>query len=286
MDLNNITYSHEHVVIDLSKGKNDEDCYLNMFDDALDELKELYTKGVRRIVDCSNYGIGVNHDVNRKLEKATGIEIIDSTGYYKDPFFDKDFEIMNEKELCNLFVDDILNHGCQIIGEIGTSNNLWTDNEKKLFNAAIKAHKKTNCIIITHTTLGTLQEEQVEYFNKHNVNLKKVIISHVALNNDLEKIKTILNKGVNVAFDTIGKNNYLSDETRVKWIKELIDEGYKKQLLMSMDITRKSHLKKNGGKGYSYLIDRFVPMLIDGGVKQKDIQTIMCENFEDILRGK
>lgn len=52
---------------------------------------------------------------------------------------------------------------------------------------------------------------------------------------------------------------------------------------MSMDITRKSHLKKNGGVGYAYMIDNFIPLLIQNGVKEDDINQIITQNFSDIL---
>ena len=154
---------------------------------------------------------------------------------------------------------------------------------KKLFDAACIAQKKTNAVIITHTTLGSFALDQVKYFKSKNINLKKIIISHVDLSKNLDMIITLLNEGVNVAFDTIGKLSYLDDDTRANYIKKIIDLGYKSQLLMSMDITRLSHLRKNGGVGYSYLIDKFVPLLKEKGVKEKDIIEIMCNNFENIL---
>ena len=52
---------------------------------------------------------------------------------------------------------------------------------------------------------------------------------------------------------------------------------------MSMDLTRQSHLKKNGGVGLSYLIDCFIPELLKLSVKESDIETITCCNFERIL---
>ena len=52
---------------------------------------------------------------------------------------------------------------------------------------------------------------------------------------------------------------------------------------MSMDITRKSHLKKNGGVGYAYVLDVFIPLLLKNGVKEEDINQIITQNFNDIL---
>ena len=282
MEFENITYSHEHMVIDLTKGKNDPDCYLNVFEDALDELKGLYDRGVRRIVDCSNRGMGVDWETNKKLSAETGIEIINSTGFYKDPFLSEYVPAKSVTELSEIMLDDI-QHGAKVIGEIGTSKNEWTENEHKVFEAGVLAQRQTNAVIITHTTLGTLMKEQVQFFEENQVNLRKVIISHVALANDLGSIEEILHAGVNVAFDTIGKIKYLPDEDRIRFMKYFIEHGYEKQLLMSMDFTRKSHLKKNGGPGYAYLIDVFAPELLKAGVQEESLRQIMCRNFTEIM---
>ncbi len=282
MKYENITLSHEHPRIDLSAGKNDPDCLLNMYEDAYDELKDIYRKGVRRIVDCSNHGIGVDWQVDRRIEEEIGIKIIRSTGFYKDPFLPDYVEKAEISELSAIMLKDIKN-GAQVIGEIGTSKDVWTKNEHKVFEAAAAVHKQTGTLIITHTSLGTLIREQVDFFAAHGVNMNKVIISHVALSNDLEAIRYALDQGANVAFDTIGKTKYLPEATRINFIKTLIEEGYKDRLLMSLDITRQSHLKKNGGIGYAYLTDSFLPELERNGVREEDIRQIVSENFSRIM---
>ena len=283
MNFTNITYSHEHMVIDLTAGKNNPDCYLNYLEEAVDEIKHLYDLGVRRIIDCSNHGLGVSWETNKKIEELTNVEIVNSTGFYKDPFLPNYFETLSVEELAEIMIKDIHN-GAKIIGEIGTSKNEMTNNEKKLFEAACIAQKQTNAIIITHTTLGSYALEQLQFFKERGIDLNKVIISHVALANNFEMILELVKNGVNVAFDTIGKLNYLDDETRIQFIKQLCELGYKKQILMSMDLTRQSHLKKNGGNGLAYLLENFVPRCIECGVKEEDIKTILSENFERILK--
>ena len=282
MEFSNITYSHEHIVIDLTAGKNNPDCYLNYLEEAVDEIKYLYALGVRTIVDCSNHGMGVDWDVNKKIEELTGVRIVNSTGFYKDPFLPENFEFLSVNDLADIMIKDIEN-GAQIIGEIGTSKNVMTNNERKLFEAACIAQKETNAVIITHTTLGTYALEQMNFFKERGINLSKVVISHVALADNFDMILELVKNGANVAFDTIGKLNYLDDETRIKFIKQLCQLGYTKQILMSMDLTRQSHLKKNGGNGLAYLIEKFIPRCLEAGIKEVDIKTILCENFERII---
>ena len=125
MKLENITLSHEHPRIDLSAGKNDSDCLLSMYDDALDELKDIHAKGVTRIVDCSNHGIGADWSKNELIEKETGIKIVRSTGFYKDPFLPEYVPTSTVEDLRNIMRKDISN-GAQVIGEIGTSKSIFS----------------------------------------------------------------------------------------------------------------------------------------------------------------
>ena len=50
-----------------------------------------------------------------------------------------------------------------------------------------------------------------------------------------------------------------------------------------MDITRKSHFKKNGGLGYSHLLDTFVPMMEKAGISKADINKMLITNPENIF---
>lgn len=285
MKYEEITYSHEHMVIDL-QSKGSDDCYLNVAEDALDELMDLKQKGVVRIIDCSNRGIGRNIAVIKELSEKTGIDILWSTGYYKDPFFPEEVTQNSVEELCERMIHDI-QEGAAFIGEIGTSNNEITALERKVFLASCMVHQVTKKPIITHTTLGTMAEEQVQIFQEHHVDLNQVILSHTALKNDEDMMLRLLSKGVYLAFDTIGKKSYLSDERRCELILSCCRHGFGDQLLLSMDLTRKSHLKKNKGVGYAYLIDHFIPMLEKNGVEPCQIKKMVSENIYNFIgRGK
>ena len=158
--------------------------------------------------------------------------------------------------------------------------------ELKVFEASSRAHIETGKPIITHTTLGKLGLEQIEIFKKFNVDLSKVTLSHIDLSGDLDYMIRLLDTGVNIAFDTIGKNNYQPDEDRAKWLKELCDRGYSNQIVMSMDITRKSHFKENGGLGYSYLIDNFLPRLYEKEISNKHLENMLVNNIKNIYNLK
>ncbi|MFU7517807.1 phosphotriesterase-related protein, partial [Clostridium sp. HCS.1] len=108
------------------------------------------------------------------------------------------------------------------------------DMELKVFEAASRALVATGKPIITHTTIGNLGLEKIEIFKKFNVDLSKVTLSHLDLSGDLVYMFRVLDTGVNIAFDTIGKNNYQPAEERANWLKELCNRGYSNQIVMSM----------------------------------------------------
>lgn len=282
------TMMHEHTTIDLSKIKNNQDCCLDCIEETIKEYRELYNKGVRRIVDVSNIGIGRDIDYINQVAQETNLEILASTGYYKEPFLPREVEELTIDELSQIMIDEItigIGSGtkARIIGEIGSSHNKITPLEEKVFRAASRAHKITNVPITTHTTLGTCALEQIDIFKQEEIDLNRVIIGHVDLSGNEEYIEEILKQGVYVEFDTIGKLDYLSDESRADILSSLVNKGWEKKIVLSVDITRKSHLKYQGGIGYTYLFDVFIPMLIDRGVEESSIDIMLKDNPNKIL---
>lgn len=278
------TLMHEHITIDLSNIKGDDDCILDCFDETVSELKKLYGFGVRNIVDMTNKGMGQNPTYVLKVEKETGIKIINSTGYYKEPFFPSEVAEKSVEQLAEIMIHDLTTgfenttNKAGMIGEIGTSKNKWEVNEKKVFDAAVIAHKKTNKPIYTHTTLGTLAKEQADFFIASGIAPTKIVIGHIDLTQDLELIKEVLKLGVFVGFDTVGKNNYFPDTKRIEFLLDLERSDLIRQVVLSEDLTRKSHLEFKGGIGYSYLFETFLPLLRSAGFKEESIDQMLIRN--------
>ncbi|MGY0394551.1 phosphotriesterase [Fusobacterium sp.] len=287
--MKDITYIHEHMTIDLSGIKNNIDCKLDEFEKTKKELLRLKELGVVRIVDVTNIGMGRNVEFIIRLEKETGIEILMSTGYYKEPFFPEEVEKLSIEKLEEKLIKDIkigidgTNKKATFIGEIGTGFEKMTSLEEKIFTVASRVQKKTGVYVSTHTSLGKLGHEQLDIIEKNGGNLEKVILGHTDLSKDIHYIESLLKRGVYISFDTIGKIKYLSEEKRVEYIKYLCDRGWENKILLSVDLTRQSHLKENGGIGYSYLLEEFVPKLIENGVELEKIEKFLVENPKKIL---
>lgn len=283
-----MVYSHEHIPIDLSEVKNNEDCHLDSQNLVIKEFKDLYSKGVRNIINMTNRGMGRNIPYAEKVSNESKINIVQSTGFYQDAFLPVEVFRQSVTQLAEGMINDIqvgikgTKVKAGVIGEIATTHNKWTMGEEKVFDSAVIAQKETGCPISTHTSLGTLGHEQVDYFRRKNADLSKIVIGHVDLSASSKYVIDMLKEGINVEFDTIGKNNYLEDSVRVKMLKDIEKSGYIDQVVLSMDITRKSHLKENGGNGYSYLLDKFVPELKDNNISDEFISKMLIDNPQRI----
>ena len=284
------TLMHEHITIDLSGIKNDEDCRLDCFEESQNELCRLYELGVRRILDVTNIGMGRNSDYCRRMEESTGIQILSATGFYKEPFLPDFVYTMSVRELAKLAVKEIsegiANTGIKasVIGEFGTSKDTFTEMERKVFDSMALAAVQTGAVVTTHTTLGTMALEQAEHLKTEGVKPENIIIGHLDLSQNPDTIISVLKEGVNIGFDTVGKNNYCLDTFRAQMLKRIAKEGYLDQVVLSMDITRKSHLKKWGGPGYAYLFETFLPMLLEYGLSEAQIEQLMIDNPNRILK--
>jgi len=277
-----IIYAHEHITIDLSGVKNDIDCRLDDRELADNEFAKLRAANVCGVVDQTCRGMGRNPLYAQSVADKAGIEIYHATGFYKEPFLPEECYKLTENEIRDIFLGEIENGmddtgiKASFIGEIGTSGDYIHPIEEKIFIAATKAHGESGVSVCTHTTLGKLGLEQLEIFKKYNVDLSKVVLSHIDLSGNMDYMLRLLDTGVNIAFDTIGKNNYQPDLLRAKWLNELCERGHVGQIVASMDITRRSNCVE---LGYNYLLDVFVKHLYkEYNFKAKWLDEILYTN--------
>ncbi|HLR02108.1 MAG TPA: phosphotriesterase [Virgibacillus sp.] len=276
--------AHEHVSIDLSRVKKDPDTILDDEQGALDELHHFSHAGGNSMVELTNDGMGRDAERLKRLSEASNIHIVGCTGFYKDPFIPEYAQEWNRDQFTAHFIHEIEN-GIDdtgiypgIIGEVGTSKNDIKDIEKELILGSGQAALETGLTVTTHTTMGTMGNEQAEMLLELGVPKNQLIIGHQDLNPNKDEVQRVLEKGVFIGFDTIGKNNYRPDEDRLSFLLDFIEQGFQKQILLSADLTRKSHWKKYDGPGYDIVLKQFIPMLQSRGVSQDVIDDLLIHN--------
>lgn len=118
----------------------------------------------------------------------------------------------------------------------------------------------------------------------HGIPPEKIVIGHIEFFPDDETLMKILDSGVTIGLDMIGKIGKERDEYRADLVKKVRVLGKLSQLTLSLDICRKEQLKVNGGYGYVHLFETFIPMLKERGITDDDLELILKQNPMRLLK--
>ncbi len=279
------TLMHEHLTINLMPG----DLGGADIDILTRELTQLYTFGVRNIVDLTNQGMGRNPDVLRALASATGINLIPSTGYYLEAYMPPDIRTRPIEELTGEAVRELTwgideeGYTAGVIGEIGWSAPKPGKDECRVWEAMSIAAAKTGAVISTHPSIGSEQIPQAEFLIERGIKPEKIVIGHAEFFPDEKALFALLKLGVNIGIDMIGQNGQDRDEYRADMVVMLRDRGFLSQVTLSMDLCEQQELRQNGGIGYVHLFKSFLPLLREKGITEDEITLILGRNPMRIL---
>jgi phosphotriesterase-related protein len=127
---------------------------------------------------------------------------------------------------------------------------------------------------------------QLRLFEEEGVDPARVVIGHADSYPVLDHYLAILDRGANLEFDFLGQR-FLTEEAEeprlVQLIVELLERGYGGQLLLSQDVCHNRQLKINGGFGYTYLQQHFLPTLRTAAVGEGEIRQMTVDNPRRIL---
>ncbi|MCM3240333.1 phosphotriesterase-related protein [Heyndrickxia oleronia] len=278
------TYSHEHLWTNPPAQQKDRDLELTDYEASVSELWRFKKAGGNALVDATTLDYGRNAGKMRQMSIETGVHVIATTGFNKHVYFPKWVEALTIEEITQKLVRDVT------IGMDGTSskagflksgswNQLIHPLEEKVTRAVARAQLQTGAPIWLHTEAGTMGMEMLDILEEEGIDLSLVGVGHSDRNADTYYHLQLAKRGAYVQFDGSSKIKYYPDSTRVELIKNMIENGYVKQLLISGDMGRQCYLHAyGGGPGFEYIIKKFIPRLLDEGISQEDIHTIFVKN--------
>ncbi len=294
IDLSNLWFARQH------RFSSEDNLLLD--DEHLAIQEALYYKkaGGKTIVDMTCNNIGRNPARLVNVAKATGLNIIMGTSYYhaKSHKPELNLDSRTEEDIAQEFIKDITigvdNTGVKagVIGEIGCT---WPleKKEKKVLRAAGIAQRETGTAINIHP--GRHQDalfQYVEILGDVGVNLNRVAISHITGSLSMSARDTrarLAEKGFYLEYDMFGRDGFwptspgaphdvASDVIRINQIMELIKDGFLDRVLISQDVCFKIMLRSYGGGGYSFTLDIIVPKMLEKGLTEQQLHTILVDN--------
>jgi phosphotriesterase-related protein len=313
---------HEHLLSLLPAGgfaRHDEADSLSV-DLAVSALAPLADSGFRTVVDLSPYGVvgrdaeGDNVALLAEISQRSGLHIVSGSAIYLESYSPSWALTATLNELTTrLEQDAVMGIGSTDIkagafGEQATSLGKITPHEEKCLRAAARAANSTGLALFTHTTHGTMAREQVDILRSESMELERVVVGHMDTQLSIDAARRLLDTGVNIAIDTIGKQRwdfflgpqttdrsegefstqsfFRSDEKRADMVAELVAEGYAPRLFLAQDLTGAEswmNQETHGSAGYAYLPTVFLPMLERRGVSVDDIEQMITTNPARVL---
>lgn len=282
------TMCHEHFIINLDKVRHDGISMIETVDEVLPEIKMMMDLGVEAAIEVTT--IDLERDVLKLKEicEKTGLKMVCSTGYYLSQFHPEWLDHASVEEIAEVYIKD-LTEGIDgtdikagIIAEIASSPKEFVGHEKKILQAAGLAASKVGCAVSTHTGRFTAIET-IETLLSYGMNPDKIILGHQDLIDDSEYHLSLLKYGINIAFDTCGKVNYMKDEIRAENMMKIIRAGYGDHIMVSDDVSRRTYFVAHGGVGYLAAYKTVLPLLKEYGATEEDIYKITTANPARIL---
>lgn len=290
------TLPHEHVGIALWHVDRRWDYWELTPDDdlILEELRELRRRGGGTLVDLTLDRVGRDPHRLRRLASATGLNIVMGAGWYRGAHYPAELlvERRTVDELADLIVrefeEGVGDTGIRpgIIGEIGTDKPWVSPAEERVHRAAARASLRTGLAITTHGVQAPVGLSQLKIFTEEGVDPSRVVIGHADSYHDLDFYLRVLDAGANLEFDFLGHRFGVEEHLEprlVETIVELLEREYGPQLLLSQDVCHNRQLKANGGFGYVYLHQHFLPTLRTAAVGEGEIRTMTIDNPARIL---
>jgi phosphotriesterase-related protein len=282
------TLMHEHIMVDfigadkIAPGRYDPE---EVFQKALPYLEKLKAAGGETLVECTPAFIGRDALLLRRLSKASGLNIITSTGFYgaaEDKYVPPVAYEETADELAmrwtREFEDGIPQENVRPgIIKIGVDSGPLSEIDAKLVRAAARAHKRTGLAIASHTGDGVAALAELAVLKEENVDPSAFIWVHAQNESDPGYHQRAAALGAWVEFDGISPESL---GRHVELVTGMRRAGYLHRILLSQDAGW-FHVGEPGGgefRGYETLFTEFLPALRKAAITEEEINTLIVRN--------
>ena len=265
---------------------------------AVAGFKDLYTLGVRTVVDLTVLGLGRDVSLVARVADRVPITLVASTGYYTGSGLALDLQfrgpgllIDGPDPLIEYFIGDIEKGiaGTNIRAgmlKVMTSQYGITDAVVRVMTAAAVAHQQTGVPITTHSHPGTRNGlDQQAFLRERGVALERVIIGHSGDTEDLAYLRALMDNGSTIGMDRFGMEHVLPDDRRVDTVLALLDLGYADRMVLSHDAAFFSRVTPPSWRAQyasNWQIEnisrRILPMLLRVGASEAALHQMLVTN--------
>jgi phosphotriesterase-related protein len=276
--------------------------------DAVRRLEEVAALGVRTIVDPTVVGLGrylpriakVAEQVDLNIVVATGLYTYDDVPFFfhhRGPALSAALGQEVPDPMVDMFVGDIRD------GVAGTSikagllkcaidHQGMTPGVERVMRAVAKAHLQTGTPITVHTHPGSQQGLAVQkVLAEEGVDPSRVVLGHSGDTTDADHLSELAEAGFLLGMDRFGINLDTTFEARADIVVELCRRGYAERMVLSQDAACYIDwidpfvMELLPQWRYTHIHQEVIPYLLDKGVTQDQVDTMLVTNPRRYFEG-
>jgi len=319
-----LTLPHEHVFANLSRTEP-RDGFLTVWEERKDDLERFAAVGGRTLWDMTNGELSddaapvylerdpalrqqnpttgsrsvANVLATKAMAEETGLTVILGTGHYYQEYLDTAwFDRTPTNRIADLLIGDLLDEipGTAVragfLGEIASDLPVITAAEERSFRAAGRAAAETGAMLSTHAPTFPTGEAQIDLLVAEGVDPERIVVGHTDTVKDIRYLLDLLRRGVFVQFDCMmavkvgGRLVAHELDRRVRSLATLVERGHGHKLLLSHDVSQRSHQAAHGGTGLTFLFEEFHDAAIAAGIDPDALRAMSVDNPRRAMFGE
>jgi predicted metal-dependent phosphotriesterase family hydrolase len=319
-----ITLPHEHIFINLSLTEP-RDGYMTVWEERKADVERFVAAGGRTILDVTNgelssYAAPVYFDrdpahqvqnaitgsrsianvlATKALAEETGVNVILGTGHYFERYFDVDwFDRTSTDQIAEYLVADLVHEipgtgvRAGFIGEVASDLPYITAREERSFRASGRAAARTGALVTTHAPTFPTGEAQIDLLTDEGVDPSRIVVGHTDTVKDLRYSVDLLRRGVYIEYDCMmavkvgGEIREHELARRVEYLRALVEMGYAERILLSQDVSQRSHQAALGGPGLTFIFEELAIAAIEAGIDREVLEMMWTDNPRRALFGE
>lgn len=258
--------------------------------DAIDKLRAVRAAGIRTLVDPTAPGLGRCIPRIQRVNAEVDLNILVATGVYAFLELSNFIHYRSPEAIAELFVREI-REGIDDTGvkaafiKCAVEEHGLVGDIPRILDAVALAALETGAPVMVHTnaSAGT-GVTALEALTARGIDPTRIVVAHAGDSNDLDYLRSIGDTGAILGFDRFNIPHFNPDADRIRTLLALLSEGYGDRI----------HLSHDGACFYDFMVGdpnfaderpdylhiskNVLPVLLDRGVTQEQIDELMIEN--------
>jgi predicted metal-dependent phosphotriesterase family hydrolase len=147
-------------------------------------------------------------------------------------------------------------------------------------------------MVTTHAPTFPTAGTQIDILLSEGMDPSRIVIGHTDTVKALQYSIDLLERGVFIEYDcmmAVKSGGVVVEHElrrRIDYLKALVDRGYAERILLSQDVSQRSHQAAHGGPGLTFIFEELADAATAAGIDPEVLRMIWTDNPRRALFGE